>query len=198
MFTGIIKAIGKVLRAERKGKLLQLTIECPLSHTFKIDESISHNGVCLTIIAKNNKTHTVQVIPETLSKTNLGILKPGDLVNIEPSLKIGEMLSGHLVQGHVDGCCKVRKIKLQEGTTDIWLSINRSDAPLIIPRGSICINGISLTVAEIKKSRFKISIIPYTFDNTNLNTLKKDDVVNVEYDIIGKYLLRWNKLKHCN
>lgn len=196
MFTGIIKATGTVLRAEKKGKLLHLTIESSLSQTFHVDESISHNGVCLTIIAKNKKTHTVQVIQETLNKTNLGNLKPGDLINIEPSLKVGEMLSGHFVQGHVDGCCKVRKMKLQEGNTDIWLSLDRNDAPLIIPRGSICINGISLTVAEIKKTQFKVSIIPYTYDNTNLKYLKKDDVVNVEFDIIGKYLLRWINLKN--
>ncbi|NOT36157.1 MAG: riboflavin synthase [Saprospiraceae bacterium] len=189
MFTGIIKDVGVVLDIERNKGIHTLSIKSKLSQKFKVDESVCHNGVCLTIISKTKTSHKVQVIPETLSKTNLGSVKKGSLINLEPSLTLQFLLSGHLVQGHVDCTSFIHEISKENNAFDVWIDIPKSYKKYLIPHGSICVNGVSLTIAELKNKRFKISLIPYTAENTNFKLFQKGDEVNLEFDVIAKYIL---------
>jgi riboflavin synthase len=189
MFTGIIKDIGIVSTIEKKDGIHKISIKSKLSKSFHVDESVCHNGICLTVISKNKTSHTVQVIPETLKKTNFGEIKKGSFINLEPSLTLNTLISGHLVQGHVDCITTINKIDKEAGAIDFYIKIPKVFKKYLIPHGSICINGVSLTIAEISKKEIKVSIIPYTFQHTNFYKLKEDQHVNIEFDMIGKYVL---------
>tara|TARA_A200000113_G_C8869643_1_gene356060 strand:+ start:1859 stop:2443 length:585 start_codon:yes stop_codon:yes gene_type:complete len=190
MFTGIIESIGKVEKIEKDGKNYHFTFKSDISKDLKIDQSVAHNGVCLTVISQNNMKHKVTAIYETIQKTNMSSLKVGSLVNLERCLKIGDRLDGHMVQGHVDETIICTKIKEEDGSWRIGFEGTNLNEKLIVDKGSICINGISLTVAKINKIFVEVAIIPYTYENTNFKQLKINDKVNIEYDILGKYILK--------
>jgi riboflavin synthase len=198
MFSGIIKEIGTVTHTIREGTTLRLRILSPISGDFKIDQSVSHNGVCLTIIHSAPDSHEVQVVAETLSKTNLGHLQIGDQVNLEKSITLSTLLDGHLVQGHIDTVLRCMDRKDLAGSWKYSFELPEKYKGLIIPHGSICLNGVSLTVANIYDHHFDVAIIPYTFEHTNFKHIHMDDLVNVEFDLIGKYIERqagWNNRK---
>jgi riboflavin synthase len=190
MFSGIIKSTGIVQSIKAYGTTRRIVISSPLSETLGIDQSIAHDGVCLTIVALGPNSHDVEVVQETLSKTTFSLLKEGQVVNLEKSISPTTLLDGHLVQGHVDTTLSCLKIEDQDGSWKIKFNLPHDFAGLVIPHGSICINGVSLTVANVYPDAFDVAIIPYTFEHTNFNRLLKDDLVNVEFDLIGKYLLR--------
>ena len=190
MFTGIIESIGKVKNIEKDGKNYHFTFQSDISKNLKIDQSVAHNGVCLTVTSQNNMEHQVTAIYETIQKTNMNSLKIGSLVNLERCLKIGDRLDGHIVQGHVDDTVVCTKINEEDGSWRIGFEGENLNEKLIVDKGSICINGISLTVAKINKNFVEVAIIPYTFENTNFKQLKINDMVNIEYDILGKYILK--------
>ena len=190
MFTGIIESIGKVKNIEKDGKNYHFTFQSDISKNLKIDQSVAHNGVCLTVTSQNNMEHQVTAIYETIQKTNMNSLKIGSLVNLERCLKIGDRLDGHMVQGHVDDTVVCTKINEEDGSWRIEFEGENLNEKLIVDKGSICINGISLTVAKINNNFVEVAIIPYTFENTNFKQLKINDMVNIEYDILGKYILK--------
>ena len=190
MFTGIIESIGKVQNIEKDGENYHFTFRSDISKYLKIDQSVAHNGVCLTVTSQNNIEHQVTAIFETIQKTNMNTLKIGSLVNLERCLKIGDRLDGHMVQGHVDDTVLCTKINEEDGSWRIGFEGENLNERLIVDKGSICINGISLTVAKIKKKYLEVAIIPYTYEHTNFKQLKENDKVNIEYDILGKYILK--------
>ncbi|MBD0349557.1 MAG: riboflavin synthase [Bacteroidota bacterium] len=190
MFTGIIEALGEIKDITESGSNKTFWIHSPLSHLFKVDQSISHNGVCLTVEEIEGDDHRVTAVEETLRKTALGTWKPGDRINLEQSLTLGSRLDGHFVQGHVDTTGNCSKIEDCNGSFELTFSYPESFAPLIIEKGSICVDGISLTAFAVAKASFKVAIIPYTWQHTNLQYLKAGDGVNLEFDLIGKYILR--------
>jgi riboflavin synthase len=194
MFTGIIETLGQVKKIEKEQENLHLTIESEFTHELKIDQSISHNGVCLTVVDINNDEYTVTAIKETLDKTNIGKLKTSAIVNLERAMKLGDRLDGHIVQGHVDetGVCK--NIKDENGSTVYTFEYNSDKNNVTIEKGSITINGVSLTVVNSTKSGFSVAIIPYTWENTTFKTLQVGDTVNLEFDVIGKYVARLTNL----
>lgn len=194
MFTGIIEQIGKVHNAARVGSNLDLWIECNITDELKIDQSVAHNGVCLTVVEIQEGKYRVTAVEETLKKTNLNAINKGQLVNLERALKVGDRLDGHFVQGHVDsiGTC-INKTE-KDGSWLFSFRFPEEYAELIIEKGSICINGVSLTAFDVQKDTFTVTIIPYTFEHTNFKTLQVQDIVNLEFDVLGKYLLRTKKL----
>lgn len=194
MFSGIIKSIGIVQSIRMQGSTKRIAISSPISAGLTIDQSLAHDGVCLTIVAVSNGTHEVQVVEETLSKTTFKMLKEGDVVNLEKSITPTTLLDGHLVQGHVDTTLQCLEINDLNGSWKIKFNLPGEFAGLVIPHGSICLNGVSLTVANLYPDSFEVAIIPYTFEHTNFKHLHKDDFVNVEFDLIGKYLLRQAEL----
>ena len=189
MFTGIIEATGIVQEIIRNDSNTTFWIQSFLSSKFKKDQSIAHNGVCLTVEETTQDKHRVTAVKETLSKTNLNKWKTGTVLNIERSLLPSSRLDGHFVQGHVDTTGLCEKIKDRKGSWEFSISFSKKFSPLIIEKGSICVNGISLTAFDVKKNAFKVAIIPYTFMHTNLQYVKKKDTVNLEFDILGKYIL---------
>lgn len=195
MFTGIIEATGTVNSVDSGGSNKTFWIESPLSPAFKPDQSVSHNGVCLTVEATKGSMHKVTAIAETLQKTNLDEWKPGTVINLERSLEVGSRLDGHFVQGHVDttGICTDRKER--EGSTEFRIEFPAKFAGLLIEKGSISLNGVSLTAFHVKKKSFTVAIIPYTLEHTNIRFIQPGDTVNLEFDILGKYLLRRLSLK---
>ncbi len=193
MFTGIIESLGKITDLKVDRGNIDFTIESDISKELKVDQSVSHNGVCLTVTDTNNNTHTVTAVKETLDKSSLTNFSVNDLVNLERAMKLGERLDGHLVQGHVDGVAKCLSISVNDGSWIYKFEFDISNEMLLIEKGSICINGVSLTVFDIVENTFKVTIIPYTYENTSFKTLKEGDIVNIEFDMIGKYLARFNK-----
>ena len=193
MFTGIIESLGKITDVKVDRGNIDFSIESDISKELKVDQSVSHNGVCLTVTEINNNTHIVTAVKETLDKSSLKSFSVNDLINLERAMKLGERLDGHLVQGHVDGVAKCIGISVNEGSWIYKFEFDVSNEMLLIEKGSICINGVSLTVFDIKENTFKVTIIPYTYENTSFKTLKKGDIVNIEFDMIGKYLARFNK-----
>ena len=194
MFTGIVETTGTVVSLKKTGTNISFEIESPISSELRADQSVSHNGVCLTVEKAEGHRHTVTAIEETLNKSNLGCLQPGEEVNLERCLPMNGRLDGHLVQGHVDGratCVEVREL---EGSREYRFEYDPQFAHLLIEKGSICLNGISLTIFDLAENRFSVAIIPYTFEHTNLKNLEPGDLVNLEFDIIGKYLARWKEL----
>lgn len=190
MFTGIIESTGTVREIITSGTNKTFWIGSDLSSTFKPDQSISHNGICLTVEEVTNQSHKVTAIEETLTKTEMHQWLPGTLVNLERSLLPGSRIDGHFVQGHVDVSSKCRKISDKSGSHEIEFDLPKKFTSLVIEKGSICINGVSLTAFDVKKKSFKVAIIPYTYDHTNLHLLREGDEVNIEFDMIGKYILR--------
>jgi len=190
MFTGIIEAMGIITHIEDRGTNRIFQVKSPISNQLKVDQSLSHNGVCLTVEVIGDDTHQVTAIAETLSKTNLGSYKAGDILNLERCLQMNGRLDGHLVQGHVDTTGKISKKVDSQGSWQLSISFPSEFAGLIIEKGSICVNGTSLTVFDISNSRFSVAIIPYTYNNTNLQYLQEGDNVNLEFDMVGKYINR--------
>ena len=193
MFTGIIECLGKITDLKVDRGNIDFTIESDISKELKVDQSVSHNGVCLTVTEANNSTHTVTAVKETLDKSSLTNFSVNDLINLERAMKLGERLDGHLVQGHVDGVAKCLGISINDGSWIYKFEFDISNEMLLIEKGSICINGVSLTVFDIEENTFKVTIIPYTYENTSFKTLNEGDIVNIEFDMIGKYLARFNK-----
>lgn len=190
MFTGIIETLGEVIALETVQRNLHITIRSDISSELKIDQSVAHNGVCLTVIALGNETHTVTAIEETLAKTNLYGLKIGSLVNLERCMQPNGRLDGHIVQGHVDQTARCTSREEKSGS---WVFTFEYDANLgnvTVEKGSICVNGISLTVVNSQVNSFSVAIIPYTYAHTNLQQVQVGDLINLEFDIIGKYVAR--------
>ena len=190
MFTGIIEDLGTVESLEREATNLHLTIKSRLASELKIDQSISHNGVCLTVIKSNATSYTVTAIKETLNKTNLNSLTKGAIVNLERGLKLGERLDGHMVQGHIDQIGICVDIQSQNGSWTYHFEYDHSLGNITIEKGSVTVNGVSLTVVNSKKNGFSVAIIPYTYEHTNFKHFKIGSVVNLEFDVIGKYVSR--------
>ncbi|MEO7309366.1 MAG: riboflavin synthase [Chitinophagaceae bacterium] len=190
MFTGIVETVGKVVSVSENGNNKTFQIESSLSKEFKIDQSVSHSGVCLTVESVAGNTHQVTAIRETLEKTNLGSWKEGSLVNIERCLPMNGRLDGHLVQGHVDTTAFCSSVTDQGGSWLYRFGFPKKFAFLVIEKGSISLNGISLTIFDLGLDAFSVAIIPYTFKHTNMCELKKGDLVNIEFDMVGKYINR--------
>ncbi len=188
MFTGIIEAFGKVVNLKKDQENLHLRFESPLTREFKIDQSLAHNGVCLTIVDIAGDQYTVTAIQETLKKTNLGKLKIGDLVNLERAMIMNSRLDGHIVQGHVDQTGFCSGIDFRQGSWFFDFEYNQYEKNITIEKGSICVNGVSLTVVKSSLNKFSVAIIPYTYDHTNFHQIQKGDAVNIEFDMIGKYI----------
>lgn len=190
MFTGIIETLGEVEKVVAEGSNLHFTIKSAISHELKIDQSVAHNGVCLTVVALNEHSHTVTAIEETLNKTNLGHLKAGNKVNLERCMQMNARLDGHIVQGHVDQTAQCILVNELDGSWEYRFKYSSDTGNVTVEKGSICVNGISLTVVNSAIDEFSVFIIPYTFEHTNLHEVKVGDTVNLEFDIIGKYVAR--------
>ena len=190
MFTGIIEAFGSVESIVKDQGNLNITIKSPISSELKVDQSVSHNGICLTVVDCNNKNHTVTAINETLNKSNLKYIKKNDIINLERAMKLDTRLDGHIVQGHIDQTAECTSFKKLNGSWIYNFEYNLINKNITIEKGSITINGVSLTVINSKKNSFSVAVIPYTFDNTNFHKIKKGSIVNLEFDIIGKYITR--------
>ncbi|WP_406825740.1 riboflavin synthase [Pedobacter sp. KACC 23697] len=190
MFTGIIETLGTVTAIKNDHTNIHFTISSAISHEFKIDQSVAHNGVCLTVVALNDGTHTVTAIDETLNKTNLAGLKVGSKVNLERCMQMNARLDGHIVQGHVDQTAVCVKREELDGSWEYRFKYDASAGNVTVEKGSACVNGISLTVVNSADDEFSVFIIPYTFEHTNLQEVEVGDTVNLEFDIIGKYVAR--------
>lgn len=196
MFTGIIEDLGIVQKLEKEDGNLHLTLGSSITNELKIDQSVAHNGICLTVTGIENNNYTVTAIKETLDKTNLGSLKKGDVVNLERAMKLGDRLDGHIVQGHVDQTAKCISVEEENGSWLYTFNYDKSLNNITIEKGSITVNGVSLTVVNSKINQFSVAIIPFTYEHTTFNTLKVGDDVNLEFDVIGKYIKRLNDLRH--
>ena len=190
MFTGIITALARVKELTASGSNLDIWLTGDFVHELKIDQSVAHNGVCLTVVEIAGDTYKVTAVAETLQKTNLGLLATGDEVNIELALRVGDRLDGHFVQGHVDATGTCTEVSELEGSWLYRFNFPDAFAPLLIEKGSVCMNRVSLTAFEVGRHSFTVTIIPYTYAHTTFQTLKKGDTVNLEFDVLGKYLLR--------
>ena len=196
MFTGIIETTGTIHEISQSGTNRIFWIACPLAAELKIDQSLSHNGVCLTVEAILGDRYQVTAIAETLSKTNLGDWKPGDLINLERCLQPSGRLDGHFVQGHTDTKGRLIEKKDLNGSWQLTVEFDPLFAPYIIEKGSVALNGVSLTVFDVRKDRFSVAIIPYTYQHTNLRLVVPGDAVNLEFDMLGKYIVRWAETSH--
>jgi len=194
MFTGIIETLGNVTNITKEKGNVNLTIKSEFTHELKVDQSVAHNGVCLTVVSIKNDEYTVTAIQETLTKTTIGNLQIGKKINLERGMKLGDRLDGHIVQGHVDetGICIDKRD--ENGSTVFTFSYNSDKNNMTIEKGSITINGVSLTIFNSEKNQFSVAIIPYTQQNTTFKNLEKGDVVNLEFDVIGKYVARLTNL----
>ena len=190
MFTGIIEAAAEVVRIEQLGTNRHFTLEASIAPELKVDQSLAHNGVCLTVVAVNGIQYEVTAIDETLKRTNLGALNVGDKVNLERCLAANGRLDGHIVQGHVDGIGELVKLIDRNGSWSLHFTHETNPNWVTVEKGSICVNGVSLTVVESTSNSFSVEIIPYTWTHTNLGKLKIGDKVNLEFDILGKYAAR--------
>ncbi|UOE38484.1 riboflavin synthase [Chryseobacterium oryzae] len=188
MFTGIIEAVGIVEKIQQNGTNIDFTLSCPFTQELKIDQSLAHNGCCLTVVDIKDHFYTVTAILETLEKTNLGKWQEGSVVNLERCMIMNGRLDGHIVQGHVDKTGKIIDIENKDGSYFVTVEYDSEGNFVTVPQGSITMNGISLTVAKSEDFRFSVAIIPYTWEFTNMNTLQVGDKVNLEFDIIGKYI----------
>jgi len=191
MFTGIIETLGTIKDIRHQGQNIHFTIQSTISKELKVDQSVSHNGVCLTVVALGNNTHTVTAIQETLDKTSLGSWELESIVNLERAMLANARLDGHMVQGHVDTTGTCTEVKEAEGSWYYRFSYPKNPEHLLVNKGSICVNGVSLTVVDPDDTHFSVAIIPYTFEHTTFRDLKVGHTVNLEFDIIGKYIGRY-------
>ncbi len=199
MFTGIIEAVGVIEEIQGNGSNIDFTLSCPFTDELKIDQSLAHNGCCLTVVKTEGHQYIVTAIQETLEKTNLGKWQVGTVVNLERCMKMDGRLDGHIVQGHVDKTGEVLSIENKDGSYYITISYDNADGSFVtVPQGSITVNGISLTVAHSADSQFSVAIIPYTWEFTNMKHLKTGDKVNLEFDIIGKYIAKLINKQNVN
>jgi len=196
MFTGIIETQGTIKEIIKDNENIHFTITSAITHELKIDQSVSHDGVCLTVVAVNADDYTVTAIRETLDKTNLGDWKVGGIVNLERAMKLGDRLDGHIVQGHVDqtGICK--SVENANGSWYYTFEYDAAANNITIEKGSITVNGVSLTVVNSKANEFSVAIIPYTYEHTNFNAIAAGTVINLEFDVVGKYVARLNALRN--
>ena len=195
MFSGIIEESGKVVSINKEQSNLHITVRSPFTSELKIDQSIAHNGICLTVVDIMNDNYTVTAIDETLQKTNLGLLKVGDNINLERCMRLGDRIDGHIVQGHVDQTAVCNKVEETNGSWLFGFEYDSSKNNVTVEKGSICVNGVSLTVVNSTDNSFSVCIIPYTFEHTNFSSIKQGTIVNLEFDILGKYI---SKLMHRN
>jgi len=195
MFTGIIEDLGVVSQLKQEKNNLIISLESKISQELKVDQSIAHNGVCLTVTNINGNEYTVIAIKETLGKTNLGTLKKGDVVNLERAMKLGDRLDGHIVQGHVDQIGTCKSITNEIGSWVFNFEYDSALKNITIEKGSITVNGVSLTVVDSGTNFFSVAIIPYTFEHTNFKCLKEGDKVNLEFDVLGKYIQKLYELR---
>ncbi len=195
MFTGIIESLGRVKQLDKDGGNLHITIESSLSGELKIDQSVAHNGVCLTVVETKGNTYRVTAIEETLEKTNLRHLNTGDMVNLERAMIMGSRLDGHLVQGHVDQTAICTAIEEKDGSWFFTFTYDAGSGNVTIEKGSITIDGVSLTVVNSGDAEFSVAIIPYTYEHTRFNTYRVGTEVNLEFDVIGKYVSRYMELR---
>ena len=190
MFTGIIEGLGEVIELNRDQENLHITVKSNISKELKIDQSLAHNGVCLTVVALGEDTHTITAIKETIDKSSVGDLSVGDKVNLERAMQLGARLDGHIVQGHVDQVATCTEIVESAGSWVFTFAYDNTYNNLTIEKGSITVNGVSLTVVNSKDEAFSVAIIPYTYENTNFHQIKINDTVNLEFDVIGKYVAK--------
>lgn len=190
MFTGIIETSGFIKNIVKEGDNLHLTVASSLSNELKVDQSISHNGICLTVVALEADSFTVTAVRETIEKTTIGDWKIGDIINLERGMKLGDRLDGHIVQGHVDQTGTCSSVETAEGSWYYTFEYDATQNNITIEKGSITVNGVSLTVVNSKLNSFSVAIIPYTYEHTNFKTLKAGDKINLEFDVIGKYVAR--------
>ena len=188
MFTGIVEATGRVEKIEQEGTNVHFTLSCPFNSELKIDQSLAHDGVCLTVVECSNECYVVTAIDETMQKTSLGDWSVGDNVNLERCMKMGDRFDGHMVQGHVDTTGKLVDVKSQDGSHVLTIEHPVTDEWLTVPKGSVTVNGISLTVVESIDGKFSVALIPYTWEETTMHQLNLGDKVNLEFDVIGKYI----------
>jgi len=193
MFTGIIETLGTVTAIESNGTNKSFQIESSITHELKIDQSVAHNGVCLTVVNINGNVYTVTAIDETLKRTNLGLLTVGDKINLERCLPANGRLDGHFVQGHVDLTAICTEVKDENGSWVFKFEYDKSSDQYTVQKGSVCVNGVSLTVVESETGMFSVAIIPYTYEHTNFNSFKVGSKVNIEFDILGKYMIAYMK-----
>lgn len=197
MFTGIVETLGRVEEVRQEGTNTVFRIQSSIASSLKVDQSVSHNGVCLTVTDIQGDTHEVVAVEETLKRSNLGTWEKGVEVNLERSVKMSSLMDGHMVQGHVDDQGVCEQVEERDGSWLFTFSFNPKDAHLLVNKGSISINGTSLTVIEPSDDQFQVTIIPYTYENTTFKHIKEGDKVNLEYDIIGKYLARYlDRIEH--
>lgn len=195
MFTGIIETLGIIKNIETQYDNMHVTVSSSLTHELKIDQSLAHNGICLTVIDINDKEYTVTAISETIAKTNLSEWRIGDKINLERAMKLGDRLDGHIVQGHVDQKGNCTSFEETNGSWYFTFKYDGSLNNITIEKGSITVNGVSLTVVNSNENEFSVAIIPYTFEHTNFKNIKVNSVVNLEFDVIGKYITRLHSLK---
>jgi len=199
MFSGIVEEAAEVVKLEKEKDNLHITMKCSFVSELKIDQSISHNGVCLTVVRKDNDTYTVTAIKETLDKSNLGLLKPGDKVNLERSTRLDGRLDGHMVQGHIDQTALCTSVIEAGGSWYYTFEYEPAqDDYITVEKGSVSVNGVSLTVVNSKPKSFEVAIIPFTWEVTNFHRIKEGTVVNLEFDILGKYIARIVKQQISN
>ncbi|MGK0388480.1 MAG: riboflavin synthase [Maribacter sp.] len=191
MFTGIIKSLGKIEKIVKEGTNIHFTVTADMSKELNIDESVSHNGTCLTVVERDNTRYVVTAIEETLIKTNLGNLKEGDSVNLERAMISGGRLDGHIVQGHVDTTGTCVKVEEKEGSWHFSFKYKPTMDLMLVDKGSICLNGVSLTVIDPIEDIFSVAIIPFTYEHTTFKNLKPGDAVNLEFDVLGKYIAKY-------
>jgi len=190
MFSGIVEATARVVAIEKEQENLHFTLECPFVDELRIDQSIAHNGVCLTVVRLDERSYTVTAIRETLLKSNLGGVQPGDEVNVERSMRPEALLDGHIVQGHVDQTARCTAVEEADGSWYYTFEYDPSAGNVTVEKGSVAVNGVSLTVVDSRRGSFRVAIIPYTHEHTNFHTFRVGTVVNIEFDIVGKYIAR--------
>lgn len=195
MFTGIIEEVGEISRINPEGGNMHFSIKAAMTPELKIDQSVAHNGVCLTVVSINDNEYTVTAVTETLEKTNLKNLAEGSPVNLERGMKLGDRLDGHIVQGHVDQTAICKKVQEKDGSWEFTFEYDPALQNITIEKGSITVNGVSLTVVNSKKNEFSVAIIPYTYEHTTFKYFKEGDAINLEFDVIGKYVKRIQELK---
>ncbi len=196
MFTGIIEDLGTITKLDKDKDNLHITVKSNIASELRIDQSVAHNGICLTVVGLDDGEYTITAIKETLDKTNLGNKEVGDMLNLERAVKLGDRLDGHIVQGHVDQTAKCTSVKEQNGSWFFTFEYDKNLNNVTIEKGSITVNGVSLTVVNSEINTFSVAIIPYTYQHTTFKYIKEGTIVNLEFDVIGKYVKRLNELRH--